>query len=106
MYPFNCSRKFNQLFLAALDEALLVLGDEPVTQAFYYHLKRRAKIDREEIPIRLREFHSALYALFDDGPAILEKRILKNLYESLGLDLPFNDKWTLIDCETDVCSKV
>jgi len=105
MCPSNPSKEFNHLFLEAVDEALLILGDESVTKAFYYHLMKKGKIDRSEIPDKIGEFHRALRALFNDGTIILEKRISKNLYRNLNLELRENKRWTLMDYVYDAKSR-
>jgi DNA-binding transcriptional ArsR family regulator len=95
MSSSKVSKEFNQLILEAIDESLSILGDDPVKSAFYYHLKKRANMKRDDIPDRLQAFHEALTELFYDGSVILERRISKRLYERLGLELPANNGWTL-----------
>jgi len=97
MSSSKLSKEFNQLVLEAVDEALSILGDEPVKRAFYYHLEKRAKIKCSEIPERLQEFHKALHQLFNGGACILERRISRNLYRRLGLELRANDGRNLAD---------
>jgi hypothetical protein len=94
MSSSKLSKEFNQLILEAIDESLSILGDEPVKSAFYYHLKKRASIKRDDIPERLETFHEVLTELFCNGSVILERRISKKLYERLGLELPANNGWT------------
>jgi hypothetical protein len=91
-------KAFNQHVLDAIDAALCVLGGESVTRAFYYQLEKRSKITRDQIPCKLQAFHEALFELFDDGSVILERRICRVLYETLGLEYSVSEGKTLADC--------
>jgi hypothetical protein len=98
MSSSNVSREFNQLILEAIDDALSVLGDEPVKSSFYYHLEKRANIEHHEIPNKLEDFHEALTGLFYDGAVILERRICRSLYAKLHFELPRDNGCTLKEC--------
>ncbi len=89
---------FKHHVLDAVDAALSVLGGESITQAFYYQLEKRSKITRDQIPYKLGAFHEALFELFADGSVILERRICRRLYETLGLEYSVNEQKTLTDC--------
>jgi hypothetical protein len=91
------SREFNQLVLEAVDEGLSILGGDPVKDAFYYHLEKRANVKRSEIPDKLGAFHEALADLFFHGSVILERRISRYLYGRLGLELPPDNELTIAD---------
>lgn len=85
------------LVLRAIDEGAEILGDEPVKRAFYYHVEKRTRMKREEIPNNLGLFHKALIGLFDQGAEILERRMAKILFEKLGLEFDFYKGWTFAD---------
>jgi len=98
MSPLDSPKAFKQYVLEAVDGALSVLGGESVTKAFYYHLERRTNITLNEIPCNLEAFHEALFELFGDGSAILEGRICRNLYKTLGLEYSLSEGKTLTAC--------
>ena len=89
--------RFNALVLKAIDEGAGILGDAPVKHAFYYHVEKRLKTTKEEIPDNLQAFHKALYDLFDQGAMILERRIARILYDELGIEFVAHDGWSLND---------
>jgi len=100
---YKSSKEFDELVLEAVDEGLSILGDESVKRAFYYHLEKRAKIKRNEIPRKLMGFHEALTNLFFDGSVILEKRISRHLFGRIGMELPIHDGWTIADYVREAC---
>ncbi len=75
---------FEKTLLEAVDSALLSLGESP-RQAVYYHLNKRFKLQREEIPEDASEFSQALNFIFGPGAEVIEKIIVRNLYSSLNL---------------------
>jgi len=83
---------FDKTLLAAVDHALLALGESP-KKAIYYHLNESFKLQRENIPEGTDEFSNALKTLFGPGAEVIEKLIVKNLYSSL--DLNFDEKTCL-----------
>jgi len=89
--------KFNALVLNAIEEGTDILGGVPIKQAFFYHIEKRLKTEREGIPNNLQAFHKALFDLFDQGAVILERRIAKNLYDRLGIEFLAHDRWSLLD---------
>lgn len=98
MSSLQSPKSFKQNVLDAVDAALSVLGGESVTRAFYYQLERRSNITRDQIPCQLEAFHEALLELFDVGSVILERRICRLLYETLGLEYSVSEEKTLADC--------
>lgn len=99
-------KEFDQYVLEAIDAALSVLGGESVTRAFYYHLERKSNMTRDEIPYRLEAFHEALRELFDGGNVILERRICRNLYETVGLEYSLSEGKTLTECVKEALVKL
>jgi len=89
--------KFNALVLNAIDEGAGILCEAPVQQAFFYHVEKRLKTKREEIPNNLQAFHRVLFDLFDQGAVILERRIARILYDQLGIEFLAHDGWSLMD---------
>lgn len=77
---------FDKTLLEAVDHALLSFGESP-RKAIYYHLDRSFKIQKEDIPEETERFMCALSAIFGSGAAVIEKLIVKDLYQRLNLDL-------------------
>ena len=76
----------NEIILAAVEDGLSSLGDSP-KQAIIFHLETSFNIKKEQIPENLTEFTKALEKIFGPGASYLEKLIVKNLSEKLGLEL-------------------
>jgi len=76
---------FNKALIESIDNAFLALG-ESVKHAIYWHVEKSYGIKRKEIPKKLNEFHEALFSIFGEGSKVIEKLIVKSLYEKLGLD--------------------
>jgi hypothetical protein len=75
---------FNKILLSAVDEGLCLLGDSS-KQAILFHLETSFQLKEENIPSNLTEFKKALERIFGPGAAYIEKTIVKNLHEKLGL---------------------
>lgn len=84
------------LILEAVDDGLLILG-ENTRHALYYQIEKRYGIKREEIPYRIDDFHEALENMFGPPCKILEKIIAKEVYSKLGLRFKEHKNWTLTD---------
>ena len=89
------------LILEAVDDGLLVLG-ENARHALYYQIEKRFGIRREEIPHRIDGFHKALENLFGPPCKILEKIIAKELYSKLGLRFKERKSWAIADYLEDI----
>jgi len=76
---------FDKTLLEAVDHALLAFGESP-KEAIYYHLNKTFKLQREDIPEDTDKFSHALNTIFGPGAEIIEKLIVKNLYNRLNLD--------------------
>jgi len=76
---------FEKTLLEAVDCALLTLGESP-RKAVYYHLGKRFQLSREEIPDDTDKFSDALNTIFGPGAEVIEKLIVKNLYNKLNLN--------------------
>jgi hypothetical protein len=90
------SMEFSAVLLDAIDEGLLVLGENSRT-LIYQYIERKHQVKREEIPERLELFHETLISFFSTAEKILEKIIAGNLYGKLGLSFTEHEGWTLID---------
>ena len=78
------SDSFSKLFLAAVDESLLSLGNSS-KQAVFFHLEASFNIKKENIPSNLTGFSKALEGIFGSGASYLEELIAKRLHEKLGV---------------------
>ena len=72
-------RKFNELLLEAIDEALSSLGESSKT-AIYDRLETAFNIRKQEIPNRINDFSRDLEILFGLGARRLEIMFMKSLY--------------------------
>jgi len=88
---------FEKTLLEAVDNALLSLGESP-RQAVYYHLNKSFKLQREEIPEDTNEFSQALNIIFGPGAEMIEKIIVKNLYNKLNLDFEEGSCFEFAEC--------
>jgi len=86
----------NEIILAAVEDGLSSLGDSP-KQAIIFHLETSFNIKKEQIPENLTEFTKALEKIFGPGASYLEKLIVKNLSEKLGLELESLENTDFLD---------
>lgn len=77
------SESFDQLLLESIDEGLSVLGSEP-QQAVYHFLLTICALRREEIPNRVSDFASGLKKALGGASKVIERVILKKLFEKTG----------------------
>jgi len=75
--------KFEKLLLEAVDEAFDSLGNS-AKQAIYFHLERKFKISKKEIPNRINDFTKGLEKIFGVGAKFLEILIIRKIYEKTG----------------------
>jgi hypothetical protein len=89
------SKKFEELLLLAIDEALSTLG-EPSKTAIYFFLEKQLGITKAAIPNQLEAFSDALYQLLGLGAKHLEILCIKNLHKNLQSKQALNE----LDCLT------
>lgn len=87
---------FDKNLLEAVDCGLLSLGENP-RKAIYFHMKRSFQLQRESIPKETDEFSRALNTIFGPGAEIIEKYILKELYQRLELSFEEKEGFTFVD---------
>jgi nucleoside-diphosphate-sugar epimerase len=75
----SCKDNFEKLLIEAVDTVFSSLGD-PCKQAFYFHLKHRYNIIRQEIPQRIEDFADALEEIFGPGAKLIEIEIMRALF--------------------------
>jgi hypothetical protein len=76
-------QSFNQTFLECVDEGLSVLGNEP-QQAVYQYLATIHSLDREQIPDKVDEFATGLRKALGSASRVIERLILKKLFQRMG----------------------
>lgn len=75
---------FDSLLLNVVDSALCSLGDS-CQQAIYFHLEKTFSIEKQEIPEKIDEFDRSMKAIFQQGAFFLEKAVLQDLCQELGV---------------------
>ncbi|OLD11128.1 MAG: hypothetical protein AUI93_05450 [Crenarchaeota archaeon 13_1_40CM_3_52_10] len=87
---------FNQVLLDCVDDGLSVLGNEP-KEAVYQYLATIHSLDREQIPDKVDEFSTGLRKALGGASRVIERLILKKLFQRVGstfretADLEFTD---------------
>jgi len=90
------TQSFSQVLLDCVDEGLSVLGNEP-RQAIYQYLATIHSLDREQIPDKVDEFAAGLKKALGSASRVIERLILKKLFQRIGstfretADLEFAD---------------
>jgi hypothetical protein len=90
------SQQFSEVLLDCVDEGLSVLGNEP-KQAVYQYLATIHSLDREQIPDKVNEFSAGLRKALGSASRVIERLILKKLFQRIGstfretADLEFTD---------------
>lgn len=74
---------FNQLILQVIDDSLGILGEEP-KKAIYQYLLTIHSLPREDIPAKTEEFVSGLKKALGTASTVIERLILKKLYQRIG----------------------
>lgn len=87
--------KFNKMLLEAIDDGLMRIGDG-IKEALYYHVERKYRIKRIQVPHRLKAFHRALVGLLGAGAEVVEAQIYLSLCDRLGLNLEEDAEGSLV----------
>ena len=69
---------FEALVIEAIDQTFLKLGIE-AKQAFYSFLEVHYKLNKEDIPDRIRDFVNALEQIFGTSASLLEIDVMKSI---------------------------
>jgi len=77
--------EFKRGLLEAMDEGLNQVLGEAATRTIYFHLQRKFRLKREDVPENLEVFGFALERTFGIGALVIEKTIMENLYSRLSL---------------------
>jgi len=76
-------QSFSQVLLDCVDEGLSVLGNEP-RLAVYQYLATIHSLDREQIPDKVDEFATGLKKALGSASRVIERLILKKLFQRIG----------------------
>jgi len=76
-----------KILVESIDEGFSSLG-ETCKQAIYFHLEKKYKLTKQEIPSRINDFSEAIENIFGVGAKILQIRIMKNLFKNMGYHFP------------------
>ena len=77
------TQSFSQVLLDCVDEGLSVLGSEP-RQAVYQYLATIHSLEREQIPDKVDEFAAGLKKALGGASRVIERLILKKLFQRIG----------------------
>ncbi len=69
--------------LQVIDDSLSVMGEEP-RKAIYQYLLTIHSLPKEDIPAKTDEFVSGLKKALGSASAVVERLILKRLYQRIG----------------------
>ncbi len=83
-------KTFEEVLLEAIDDAFSTLGNSAM-RSTYYHLEKRFKIPRDDIPRRLQVFKDGLARIFGPGSRFLEILIMKKLHERVGCSFEWHE---------------
>lgn len=87
---------FEELLLEAIDEGLSLVGESP-KQVVYFHLEKTFKINRQDIPYKIKEFTDAIEKIFGNGAKILEIHIMKCLFKKVSSTFKHHPKQTNLE---------
>ena len=73
---------FDELFLQAVDEAFLILGEQN-KQLIYNYLEKSHGISKEAIPINMQQFGEAIEGVFGEPARLIEIEIMRALHRKV-----------------------
>ena len=94
------AQSFNELLLDCIAEGLSVLGNEP-KQAVYQYLSSIHALDREQIPEKVDEFSAGMRKALGSASKVIERLILKKLFQKLGSNFRETSNLEFIDYVMD-----
>jgi hypothetical protein len=93
----NLEKKFSDILLESIDEALLTLG-EKAKSSIYFYLETKFAIPKKEIPNRISDFSDALEQIFGLGARQIEILIMRCLNERVNCTYEWvGPKWLVPD---------
>ena len=74
-------------------------------QSIYFHIQKKFKVPRNEIPQNLEEFQGGLEKIFGAGARFIEIQVMKNIHRKIGLPLKMeSEKFEFVEY-VDVAKK-
>ncbi len=95
---------FDLLLLKAIDESLSVMGEEP-KKALYQYLLSMHSLKTEDIPARIGQFTLSMRRALGAASRVIEKLILKRLYEKIGTSYQEVQRFDFADYVEDARQK-
>lgn len=93
-------QSFDDLLLECIDEGLSVLGNEPKL-AVYQYLSSIHALDREQIPEKIDEFSAGMRKALGGASKVIERLILKKLFQRLGSNFKETSNLEFVDYVSD-----
>jgi hypothetical protein len=94
------TQSFNELLLDCIDEGLSILGTEPKL-AVYQYLSSIHALDREQIPEKVDEFSAGMRKALGSASKVIERLILKKLFQKLGSNFRETSNLEFVDYVMD-----
>lgn len=91
-------KAFEKMLLDSVDDALVSLG-ESARQAIYFHLEKKFKIEKENIPRDIKSFQTGIERIFGAGAKFIEILIMKKLHEKVGQPVEWDESKELVFAE-------
>jgi hypothetical protein len=92
------------MLLQSVDDALASLG-ESARQAIYFHLEKKFKVEKKEIPRHIDHFEKGLEKIFGPGAKFIEILIMEKLHEKVGQPLEWDEDKELVFVEYVAAAK-
>jgi len=86
--------------MESIDEAFSVLGIEP-SAAVYQYLVTICSLPKEEIPDRIEDFDKGIKKALGAASKVIERLIIRKLFERLGLSLRESQDQDFLDYVQD-----
>ena len=84
----STQNKFNEAYGQAVTQALSILGKD-VSVIITSYIKDKYSIRLSDTADNPKDLSDALDAVIDGGKRIVQRRILRLLYDRIGVELPF-----------------
>ncbi len=93
--------EFREVLIASVDDALASIG-ENFRRVILFHVKQRSSLTLNDIPEKPTEFTAAINEVLGEGVVrVLERVIVKRLYERLGIQFVEKSGFELADYTQD-----
>ena len=90
------------LILNAVDETLKAIFNKGGARVIYRYLSVECQLTKEEIPERPKIFSNSLKRLLGSAAPVIEKLIVKNLYDKLNLNFQETEDYMIANYIDDL----